>query len=108
MKTQKKLESIINTEGEKNGARRMRFPDFRLSYKAIVIKTVWYQHRNRNINQQNRKERSGGKKKTHSSMLNESMTKKTRILNGEKTVFSISNARKIGQLHVKVSNWKVF
>ena len=51
MKTQKKLESIINTEGEKNGARRMRFPDFRLSYKAIVIKTVWYQHRNRNINQ---------------------------------------------------------
>ena len=51
MKTQKKLESTINTEGEKNGARRMRFPDFRPSYKAIVIKTVWYQHRNRNINQ---------------------------------------------------------
>lgn len=75
------------------------FPDCKLYYIAMLIKTVWYQHKNKYIGQWNMLRETRNKPMRISSQV--IIDREPRLYSGERIVSLSNGAGKTGQPHAK-------
>ena len=78
---QKRAHRSKSILSKKNPVGGITLPDFKLSYKATVIKTAWYWYQNRDTDQRNRTEASEATQHIYNHTIFDKLTKK---INGER------------------------